>query len=352
MQLDIATTFRRGIEAGRKSARMACLGLAVPFALSIFPTIASAAECGQVTIADMNWSSASFAANVDKIILESAYGCSVNLVPGDTLATFASMTEKAQPDIAPEQWVNLLKKPLEDAVNARKLRITSRILSDGGVEGWYVPTAIVQQHPDIKTVQDALKHPELFPAPEDSSKGAIYNCAAGMNCQITNAQLFKALGAKQKGFVLVDPGTQTALSASLAAANERHQGWFGYYWGPSSLLGKYKMTRLTFGVNHDATEWARCTTKQDCPDPKLNSYPTGDVFTVVTEKFASSHPDQMKYLNVRSWHNAMLVQVLAWMEDNKATGEDGARYFIKTYPNVWKVWLTPEQAQKVTAAIN
>ena len=66
----------------------------------VFPA-AHAAECGRVTIADMNWASAELAAYVDKFILENGYGCKVELVPGDTMPTTASMTEKAEPDVAP-----------------------------------------------------------------------------------------------------------------------------------------------------------------------------------------------------------------------------------------------------------
>ena len=46
------------------------------------------AECGTVQIAAMNWASAQLMASVDKIILEQGYGCSVELVPGDTMPTF------------------------------------------------------------------------------------------------------------------------------------------------------------------------------------------------------------------------------------------------------------------------
>jgi glycine betaine/proline transport system substrate-binding protein len=76
--------------------------------------------------------------------LESAFGCSVSLVAGDMMPTFASISEKGQPDIAPEMWVNI--RPLIDrAVAEDKLVIASKILSDGGVEGWFVPNYILQQ---------------------------------------------------------------------------------------------------------------------------------------------------------------------------------------------------------------
>ena len=43
--------------------------------------------------------------------LSSGYGCTVTLVTGDTMPTFTSMNEKAQPDMAPELWVNAVRTP-------------------------------------------------------------------------------------------------------------------------------------------------------------------------------------------------------------------------------------------------
>ena len=77
------------------------ISLALVFGLSSVGSVANAA-CGNLTIANMNWASANFMAEVDKIILEKGYGCTVELVPGSTMPTFTSMQEKGEPDIAPE----------------------------------------------------------------------------------------------------------------------------------------------------------------------------------------------------------------------------------------------------------
>ncbi|MBT5834517.1 MAG: ABC transporter substrate-binding protein, partial [Deltaproteobacteria bacterium] len=45
----------------------------------------SFAACGSLTMAEMNWASAQFMAQVDKVILEKGYGCDVELVPGATM---------------------------------------------------------------------------------------------------------------------------------------------------------------------------------------------------------------------------------------------------------------------------
>ena len=36
---------------------------------------------------------------------------------------------------------------------------------------------------------------------------------------------------------------------------------------------------------------------------------------------------------------------------NQATGKDGAVHFLKTSPQVWEAWVTPEAARKIRAAL-
>ena len=319
--------------------------------LCVFAGAAQAAECGEVTIAEMNWASAGVAAHVDKIILEAGYGCDVTLVTGDTMPTFASMNEKGEPDVAPEMWVNTAREVLEKAVAEGRLLQLAPILSDGGVEGWWIPKFIADANPSIKTVQQALEHPELFPAPEDPSKGAVFNCPAGWSCQISTANLYRAFGAKEKGFELIDTGSAAGLDGSIASAFEQKTGWLGYYWAPTAVLGKYDMVKLSFGAAHDKAEWDSCTAVTDCAAPKVNSYPVSDVFTVVTQKFAEKNPIAIDYFKARQWDNHTVGQVLAWMNDNQAQNEEAARHFLVTYPDLWTSWVGADVAAKVKAAL-
>ena len=74
-------------------------GISIASAMAVLGSSAFA-DCGDITMADMNWPSATLMANVDKIILEAGYGCSVEMVVGATTTTFASMNEKGEPDVA------------------------------------------------------------------------------------------------------------------------------------------------------------------------------------------------------------------------------------------------------------
>jgi glycine betaine/proline transport system substrate-binding protein len=310
-----------------------------------------AAGCGDVTIASMNWQSAEVLSSIDKIILTKGYGCNAAIVVGDTVPTITSMTEKGEPDIAPEAWIDLLPDVVNRGVKEGKLVVAATSLSDGGVQGWWIPKYVADAHPEIKTIADALKHPELFPAPEDPSKGAVYNGPQGWGGTRVTTQLYKAFGAEKAGFVLVDTGSAAGLDGSLAKAYQRKQGWLGYYWAPTALLGKYEMVKLDFGVPFDEAEWKRCYTVADCPDPKPNAWSTDHVVTLVTAKFAERGGVAMDYLKSRSWPNATVNKLLAWMTDNQATGDEGAKYFLKNDADVWAKWVPADVAANVKAGL-
>ncbi|SOC11799.1 ABC transporter substrate-binding protein [Rhodobacter maris] len=329
---------------------LASAWLAVPFAVLALPAWA-AEDCGRISIAEMNWASAGVAAQVDKIILEKGYGCEVELVAGDTMPTFTSMNEKGEPDMAPELWVNAVRTPLDAAVAEGRMVIAAQILEDGGVEGWWIPKYLAEAHPEIDTVQKALEQPELFPAPEDPSMGAVYNCPSGWNCQISTANLFRALDADKKGFVLVDTGSAAGLDGSIANAYERKAGWLGYYWAPTAILGKYDMVRLSFGVPNDKADWDACTAVPDCPAPKVNSYPVSDVYTVVTKEFSEKANVAMDYIAKRKWSNATVGKILAWMDENQGTNEDAAYHFFETMPELWHAWVPEDVAKRIEDAL-
>lgn len=308
---------------------------------------AQAQACGSVTIANMNWQSAEVLAQIDKLILSKGYGCKVELVPGDTMPTLTAMMEKGKPDIAPEAWINAVRQPLDAAVKEGRLHYAARSLTDGGIEGWWIPKYVAVANPSVKTIDDALKHPELFPAAADKSKGAVHNCPSGWNCQLTTGNAFKAWGAAAKGFIMVDTGSAAGLDGSIAKAYERKQGWLGYYWAPTAILGKYEMVKLDAGVPYDKAMFESCNSKADCDKPGKTDWAKSEVFTVVTDRFKKAAGPANDYLSKRGWGNATVNQLLSWMSANQATGEDGARHFLKTQPDIWQAWVSPEVAAKV-----
>lgn len=332
--------------------RFACAALAAGAFSALAPLTATAEDtCGDVMIAEMNWASAGVTAQIDRLILGEGYGCEIEMVTGDTVPTFTSMVEKGKPDVAPEFWTNAVADQLKAAVDEGKVVIAGDVLTDGGEEGWWIPAYFAESHPEIRTVADALAHPELFPNPDDTSRGGLVGCPAGWTCQAVTENLFRARGAEEKGFDLIDPGSSAGLDGSLAAAYERKAPWLGYYWAPTALLGKYPMLRLDPEIEHDPEEIQRCTSVPGCPDPKDNDYARARVSTVVTSDFAGRAGPAMDYFAHRSWDNATLGKLLAWQEENQASNEFTARHFLKENDALWSAWVSPEVAEKVRAAL-
>ncbi len=325
--------------------------LAASLVLATASFTVSAEECGKVTIADMNWNSATLIANVDRFILDHGYGCDAELVPGDTMPTGASMIEKGQPDIAPEFWSNSMKAALDKGVEEGRIRYAGSSLSEGGEEGFWVPEYMVKKDPTLATIEGIKANAKLFKHPEDPDKSAFLTCPAGWNCQISAGNLFNALELDKSGFDLIDPGSGAGLSGSIAKAYEREEAWFGYYWAPTAVLGKYKMVKVDFGSGVDEKQFKDCTTNEDCLDPKVTMYPPSPVDTVVTETFAKRAPAAMEYLSTRAFTNAKMNALLAWMEDNQADGELAAEQFLNENSDIWMKWVSPETADKVKKAL-
>lgn len=326
----------------RKFTTGALLALSLPFAAAV-----SANECGDVTIADMNWSSATLIAHVDQFILQSGFGCNAELVPGDTMPTGTSMIEKGEPDIAPEMWSNSMKTALDKGVEEKRLRYAGVTLSDGGEEGFWVPKYMVEKDPSLKTIEGVIKKAAIFKHPESSKLSAFYGCPAGWNCQISAGNLFSALNLEGSGFDLIDPGSGAGLSGSIAKAYEREEAWFGYYWAPTAVLGKYEMVKVDFGSGVNEQEFTSCTTIEDCESPKVTMYPPSPVKSVTTEQFAIRAPAAYDYLGKRSFTNQQMNQLLAWMEDNQADGEIAMEYFLTNYESTWTQWLPADVVEKV-----
>ncbi|PVZ70346.1 ABC transporter substrate-binding protein [Pelagibaculum spongiae] len=321
--------------------------------LAILPTTSFAAttSCGKVTIADMNWNSATLFAHLDQFILNHGFGCKAELVPGDTMPTGTSMVERGEPDIAPEIWMNALKKTINQGIAEKRLRHAGRSLSDGGEEGFWVPKYMVDKYPELATIAGIKKHAKLFKHPEDRSLSAFYGCPAGWNCQTTGTNLFRALELKQAGFDLIDPGSGAGLAGAIAKAYERKQAWFGYYWAPTAILGKYEMVKVQLSDSIDKQHYIDCITQEECQSPKATMYPAADVFTITSESFASRSPQAFDYLTKRSLTNKQLNQILAWMEENQADGESVMLYFLEKYPEVWSQWVPKQNIQTIKSAV-
>lgn len=300
------------------------------------------AECGEVTITEMNWASSAVVTHVSKFLMEQGYGCKVKAVPSSTTPSLISVAETGKPDIVTELWIN--GTPAYDELSAEgKILTIADVLSDGGIEGWWVPKYLVDEHPELATIEGILAHPDLV-------GNRFHQCPDGWGCKNTNLDHIRNWDVEAAGIEIFQHGSGETLATSIAAAFENKEPWLGYYWAPTSVLGKYPMVKVDFGVPYEP-ELFKCYADAECDAEGKTTFPVGPVKTVVTKDFSESHPDIADLMSKVSFTNAEMSAVLAWAEANQASSEEAAVYFLTTYSDVWSQWINDDAKSKLAALI-
>jgi len=301
----------------------------------------TAMACGDVSITEMNWASAGIVTGVSKFLLEQGYACKVAVAPSNTVPAVASVAETGKPDIVTELWLNAVPE-FKDLEAKGKVRTVGHVLSDGGVEGWWIPDYLAKEHPELTKIDAILAHPELV-------GGKFNNCPEGWGCRVANDNLKVAYDFAGAGLQVFDHGSGETLAASIASAYANKEPWFGYYWAPTAVLGKYPMVKVDVGpVDAEAHV---CNQTDGCATPKRSDYPAAEVVTAVTTDFATREPAAVDLMSKISFTNAQMGEVLAWQEDNKASIDEAVVHFITTYPDVWSAWVSPEAKEKLAAFV-
>lgn len=313
------------------------LAFAATAAMGLATAGAAAADCGEVSITEMDWASSAVVTSVAKFLMEQGYGCTVTVVPTTTVPAMTSVAETGEPDILTELWTSYTEV-YEELRAAGKLTELSKVLSDGGVEAWWIPQYLAEAHPELTTLEGIKANPGLV-------GGRFHDCPSGWGCDITNNNNFIAAGLGDAGVERFQHGSGETLATSIAAAYTAEEPWFGYYWAPTSVLGKYPMVQVEMPA-YDA-EKHTCNGLEDCATPGLSAYPVSNVVTAATADFVAREPEAAELMRNITFTNAQMGQVLAWQESNEASYEEAAVYFLTTYKDVWGGWLNDAAREKL-----
>ena len=332
------------------------LAAAAMAAIAAAPSGGQAATgCGtddEITIANMTWLSGIVLAQVTHRILTAGYGCNAKLVPGDTVPTATSMLSKNRPDIAPELWISTASSIWEKIKKKGNVYKASDVFGDGGKEGWWIPDYVAKANPGLKSIMD-LKNPKymkLFVEAQSGGKGRLYGCPPGWGCEIITNNLFKALELEKANYELFSPGSGANLKASIARSVTRKKPILAYYWGPTAVIGRYKLVRLEMPA-YDAEKFL-CLTNKNCAKPQVSGWKPGEVGVAVVTTLRDKAPNVAAFLGKVQVPNAVINAVLAWGDNRKASPEEVTAHFMKTQEAVWTAWVPADVAARVKASLN
>ncbi|MEX3317020.1 ABC transporter substrate-binding protein [Sulfitobacter sp. PS-8MA] len=307
------------------------------------PSIA-AADCGEVSITEMTFSSAIITTEIATFLMEQGYGCDVTRVPSDTIPALTSLAENNEPDIVTELWVNSAGAPYEKLKENGVIVDLTQVLQPGGLEAWWIPTYLAEEHPELKTIQGILDNPELV-------GNRFNNCPdGGWVCSIINRNIARSYGFEEAGIEVFDHGGGETLAASLASAYEAREPWFGYYWEPTALMGRFDMTMVDIGdVDLDAHKG---NLNEDVVNPEPSAYPPSLVYTVATTSFVEENPEIAELMSNISFETSQMSALLAWKDENNASAEEAAVHFLMNNKPIWRDWINDEAREKLSALLS
>lgn len=318
-------------------------------------------DCGgydrPIVFAGLDWDSAQVHNAIATHILEEGYGCEIRMIPGSTMPMLQGMV-RGDIDVTMEIWRDNFPEAWDPAVEAGDVRSLGVNFPDA-TQGWYVPRYMVEGDsergieavaPDLKSVDDLPRYAELFRDPEQPRKGRFYNCVIGWACEDVNNAKLEAYGLTEH-FTNFRPGTGVALASSMEGAYLRGEPWLGYYWGPTWVLGKLDMYQLEEPAYNEEC-WTGLTEADVTPEEGC-SYPVVEVTVGVNSDFADEiDPAILDFLSAYETTNALVSELLAFMQDSGGTPEDGAQHFLETRPDLWTQWVPADVQERVEASLD
>lgn len=307
----------------------------------------SESDIDTIVLADAGWDSIKVHNSIAQRIIEEGYDYNTDVTSGSTAATVQGLRD-GDINVYTEVWTDNIKELYEESIESGDIEQLS-VNFDDNVQGLYVPSYVIEGDPergieplapDLETVEDLKKYPEVFQDPEDPSKGRLINAPSGWAVEQAINEKFETYGLGET-FNNFGPGSDAAIIADLASAYEAGEGWIGYYWSPTAITAKYDLTLLKEDP-YDEEKW-----KED----KSTEFPPNDVVVAVHKDFPEQAPEVTEFLKNYETSSALTEEALNYMEENGASPEEAAEWWMKEHEDVWTSWVPEDVATAVQESL-
>lgn len=301
----------------------------------------------KLVFADAGWDSIRIHNAIAGFIVENGYGYGTDSMTGSSPITVRGLRQ-GDIDIYMEVWTDNVREVYQAGIENDEIKELS-INFDDNAQGLYVPTYVIKGDKergieplasDLKSIKDLPKYWEVFKDPDEPTKGRIYGAPPNWAADEILRTKFETYSLDEN-FTYFNPGSDTALNASIVAAVEKGEPWVGYYWEPTWIMGKYDMTLLE-DKPFDPEEWE---------NGYACEFPGVKVAVAVNKDVADKAPEVVEFLKNYKTSSEITNKLLAYMQDNNAEAEDAAKWFLKEYEDLWADWVPEDIAQKVKNAL-
>jgi len=309
--------------------RIAAAGVIAVAAIAVAISAASAAGKPTIVLANNSWEGSVANNVVAQYVIEKNLGYNVNLLTIDEIPAWPAMVQ-GKVSAVMEVWGH---SPLyAQYVKGNHKVVDAGLEGPGGNIGWYVPTYLVQQHPELKTWKGVQKDWKLFVTPQSSPQGQFLD---GSPSYVTNDQaLVKNLKINLK---VVFAGTEAAQLTEIESDYKAKKPVLFYWYTPQYQNAIYKFTQVAL------PPWTAACAK--LKPAQINcAYPPYPLYKVMASTLQKQAPAVANFIRRFNWtaddQNSVAYDLAVKHMSNTAA----AAAFVNSHQALVKSWLSNSTA--------
>jgi glycine betaine/proline transport system substrate-binding protein len=274
------------------------------------------------------WVGAEANANVAANLLQDELGYTVELVKIDEFEQFPALAS-GDLDATLEVWPSVHPKDYKNYIKAEAGVIDAGLLGVVGQIGWFLPSYLVDENPDLATWEGLKGNESMFATAETEPSGQLVDADPAFGSY--DQQIADNLGLD---FEVVYAGSEAAELTALKAAVADEKPILMYFWTPHWVHAKYDLTMVELPEITPACEEAAA----DNVEEYACGYPPDPLYKAFSADLESKAPAAFAFLSAMEWTNDDQNGVALAISE-KTDGADAAQTWIDANPDVWQSWV-------------
>ena len=274
------------------------------------------------------WQGSAANVAVAQKLLEDKLGYTVKTTDIDEYAQFPALAN-GDLDATLEVWPSGHAKDFKKYIESGNGVVDGGPLGVTGQIGWWIPTYLLDAHPELATWEGIKGNESMFQTSESGSAGQLLD---GDPSYVTFDQnIADNLGLNLK---VVYAGSEAAELTELKTAYNAQKPILMYFWTPHWAQEKYDLTMVQLP---DVTD--QCTQDAvDNPDAYACAYPQHDLYKAFNGDLETRAPAAFALLSAMQYTNDDQNSIGLDIS-NGMDGDAAAQKWLDANPDVWQPWV-------------
>jgi len=294
-------------------------------------TPAAAGSGAAIKLAVNPWTGSAVNANVAKVVLESKLGTPTELVDLDENAAWVGL-DAGSLDANLEIWPSGHAADYKTYIDEKKSVVDLGLLGPSAKIGWYVPTFVIDQHPELRT-WEGFKDPALAKLFATAESGDLGQFLMGDPSYVTyDEQIIKNLDLPLKYVVA---GSEAALITAIQQAETDQKPLLLQFWQPHWLQSKVKLTEVKLPDVTDA-----CLASAAAADGAYAcDYPIDPLYKAANAGLEAKNKAAFDFLSKFQLTTDQQNEIAAMVDSDGQTPDAAAKAWVDANPDVVNAWL-------------